>query len=211
MKNILSRLLQILTFTGFCAWILLPSPIAKAEETPQQAIETFLATIKSMQFPVKDAVQHKKLAEEANAYLDLDAMGKRALAKHWEQASPEQQKKFLDLLWSLIEFVAYPKSHSFMGEYQITYPEIKPADTGFEVHSVIKQQTSALDAKVVYHVYQKESHWKIDDVVLDDVSITEDLKYQFDKLIAQSQFPGLLNKMQEKLEQAKKENAGAAV
>ncbi len=178
----------------------------QAGQTPQQAVENFLATIKSMEFPAKDAAQHNQLIHKANAYLDLEAMGKRALAKHWEEATPDEQKTFFDLLWHLIENVAYPQSRQFMGNYEITYPEVYPSDNGFEVQSLIKQQAEGLEAKVVYHLYEKDDQWKIDDVILDEVSIAEDFKYQFDKIIAQSKFAGLLDKMRERLAQTEKEN-----
>lgn len=191
----------------FLLWTALTPPLsAQPRETPQQAVEVFLTTIKSMEFPVKDTAQHNQQVQTANAYLDLEAMGKRALEKHWSETTPEEQKRFFDLLWQLIENMAYPKSRKFMGNYQITYPEVRPAGGGFEVQSLIQQQAEGLEAKVVYHLYEKDNQWKIDDVILDDVSIAEDFKYQFDKIIAQSHFSGLLDKMQERLTQAEKEN-----
>ena len=196
-------------FAGFI-FFNLPASTLRAEgvAAPQQAVETFLKTIRSMQFPVQDQTKHDQLTHSANAYLDLEAMGKKSLEAHWQEASLEEQQKFMELLWKLIEYVAYPRSVKFMGDYQITYPEVRPAEKGFEVHSIIKQQAEGLEAKVIYHAYQNsaDAQWKIDDIVLDDVSITEDLKYQFDKIIMQSKFSGLLAKMKERLEQAKKEN-----
>ena len=161
-----------------------------------------------MEFPVKDTARQDQLNSKADGYLDLEAMGQRALAQHWVEVTPEEQKTFFDLMWKLIENIAYPKSNKFIGEYEISYPETHPSGNGFEVQSIVRQQAEGLDAKVVYHLYQKDNQWKIDDVVLDDVSIAEDLKYQFEKIIAQSKFSGLLDKMREKLAQAEKENAG---
>jgi phospholipid transport system substrate-binding protein len=189
-----------------------PAPLsAQPRQTPQQAVEAFLTTIKSMEFPIKDTAQHNQQVQAANAYLDLEAMGKRALEKHLSETTIEEQRKFFDLLWQLIENMAYPKSRKFMGDYQITYPQVRPVENGFEVQSLIQQQAEGLEAKVVYHVYEKDSQWKIDDVILDDVSIAEDFKYQFDKIIAQSQFSGLLDKMQERLTRAEKENQETSV
>ncbi len=191
----------------FSLWTAFPAPLsAQPRETPQQAVEVFLTTIKSMEFPVKDTARHNQQVQTADTYLDLEAMGKRALEKHWSETTPEEQKRFFDLLWQLIENMAYPKSRKFIGDYQITYPEVRPSGNGFNVQSLIQQQAEGLEAKVVYHVYEKNSQWKIDDVILDDVSIAEDFKYQFDKIIAQSQFSGLLDKMQERLTRAEKEN-----
>jgi phospholipid transport system substrate-binding protein len=179
---------------------------ATLEQNPQQAVENFLKTIRSMDFPVKDPEQHHELVTQANAYLDLESMSQKALEAHWNEATQEEQQAFFTLLWKLIENVAYPRSRRFVGNYEITYPEVHAAGKGFEVLSVIKHEEEALDAKVVYHVYQKDRQWKIDDVILDDVSIIEDLKLQFDKIISQSRFSGLLDKMREKLATAEKEN-----
>ena len=183
------------------------SRFAWAELQPaQKAVETFVQNIKSMEFPAKDAAKNQELIKSTDNLLDLEAMGRKALGDHWDKASADERKNFTDLLWKLIENVAYPNSLKFMGQYQITYPEVKAAGEGFDVSSVVKQEEQALDASIVYHVYQKDGQWKIDDVQLDGVSITEDLKYQFDKLIEKSQFAGLLAKMQERLAKAQKEN-----
>ncbi len=190
-------LASVLTFT----------PLASAETHPaQQTIETFAQNIKAMEFPAKDAAKQAALVKATDTLFDLESMGRKALGDNWTKAGEEDQKNFIDLLWKLIQNVAYPKSRKFMGEYQITYPEVKAAGEGFDVYSVIKQEEQALDASVVYHVSQKDQQWKVDDVVLDGVSIIEDLKYQFDKLIEKSQFSGLLAKMKERLAQAEKEN-----
>ncbi len=184
-------------------------PVLCAEEGgAQQGVASFLTALRSMQFPIENQARHAKLAAEANAFLDLEAMGKKSLAAHWQGASPEEQKFFMELLWKLIEFIAYPRSSKFMGDYEITYPKTESAGAGFNVYSVIKQQAEGLDVSVVYHVYERSGQWKIDDIVLDDVSITEDLGGQFDKIIKDSQFTGLLDKMRERLASAKKENGG---
>lgn len=203
-----TRLMMILISVFF---LFSAMPPAHAEGEPaKQLIQNFVKDITSMDFPVKDQAKHQKLVQDANAALDLDAMGKRSLDKHWAEAAPEDQKEFLSLLWKLIENVAYPRSHAFMGSYEITYPEIKADPKGFEVHSVVKQAEQALDAEVIYHVRPDGANWKVDDVILDGVSITEDLKFQFDKLIEKSGFKGLLDKMRERLAQAEKDNAQPA-
>ena len=207
--------LNLLRTIGLC-WILTIGLIAPLEtawaevQKPEQAIEGFIKAIRAMDFPIKDQSRHANLVEQADSYLDLDAMGQRALAAHWAQATSDEQKNFFDLMWKLIETIAYSRSRKFMGDFEVLYPEVKQAGDHYEVHSVIKQQEEDLDAKVVYSVYQKNGQWKIDDVILDDVSITEDLKYQFDKIIAQSRFAGLLDKMRERLAQAETENNAPA-
>ncbi|HLD50320.1 MAG TPA: ABC transporter substrate-binding protein [bacterium] len=197
----------LIPFAAFL-FLFVPRLLHAEEMAPQAAVETFLKTIRSLEFPIKDQARHAGVVSQANAFLDLDAMGQKALGAHWQEASPEEQKEFLQHLWKLIEYMAYPRSVKFMADYEITYPKVEPAGNGFQVHSIIKQKAEGLDAGVDYHVYAKDSQLKIDDIILDEVSIIEDLKGQFDRIIKDSQFTGLLAKMRERLDQAKKENGG---
>lgn len=208
-QTLRSRLMIGLFCLGFlCS----PAQILNAEpETPEQALETFLATIHTMQFPVKDRARHGELLRQANAFLDLESMTQDALQEHWGQAAGEERNLFMDLMWRLIEQSAYPRSREFLGEFEILYPEIHQAGKGFEVVSVVKREEEALNAKVVYHVYRQDRQWKIDDVILDGVSLIEDMRYQFDRIIRESSFSGLLKRMQEKLDQSKQQGEGKSL
>ncbi len=190
--------------TVLFTWVALPC--FAVETTPQEGVQTFIQSIRSMQFPAQDPDGQKALVEKANTYLDLEALSRKALPQHWDNVSPEDRQAFQRLLGALIEEVAYPQSTEFMGQYEITYPAITPAGNGFEVQSIVKQEAEGLEAEVLYHVYPLDGSWKIDDVILDGVSITEDLQYQFDKIIEESQFAGLLETMQKRLTEARAEN-----
>ena len=191
----------------FFGVVLTLSPSFVQAEEPKQAVETYIQNIQAVPFPITDQAAHDQMVASANAALDLPALSKKALAENWDSAKPEDQKAFLDLMWKLVEYVAYPKSRRFMGKHKIDYPEVTPDSSGTAVHSVIHLEEKSLDAQVVYHLHDEAGVLKIDDILLDDVSITEDLKYQFDKIIQQSGFPGLLVKMQERLDRAKKDTS----
>ncbi|HTL47791.1 MAG TPA: ABC transporter substrate-binding protein [Verrucomicrobiae bacterium] len=182
-------------------------PVSAQAPGAQQIVEDFLTSIRSMEFPPKDEAAQKPIVDKANSLLDLEAMSKKALDAHWDSLTPEQRQSFLGLMGQLIEHVAYPKSRRFMGNYQITYPSVTPDETGTRVQSIIKQEEQGLDAEVIYHISQAG---KIDDVFLDGVSITEDLKYQFDKIISEKQFDGLIETMQKRLADAKNPQTPAA-
>jgi ABC-type transporter MlaC component len=173
---------------------------------PQVPIEKFLDSIRAMEFPPADAAAQARHVQEANALLDIETLSRKSLEGHWEAFTPEQRETFLRLMGQLIEHVAYPKSRRFMGNYEITYPSVTPSGDGHNVQSVIRQEEQGLDAEVIYHV---SAAGKIDDVILDGVSMTEDLKYQFDKILAESQFSGLVEKMEKRLADAKREGAPA--
>ncbi|MBN1689221.1 MAG: ABC transporter substrate-binding protein [Candidatus Omnitrophica bacterium] len=172
-------------------------------QTPDQAVKTFLKTVSSMEFPAIDPVRHVELVRQAHAYLDLETMGSQALADHWAGVSTEERQVFFDLLWKLVETVAYPKNRNLIGNEKIIYGETVQAGDGFQVPVNVQTEDEAPAVSMSYHLSEKEGRWKIDDMVLDDVSIIEDLKYQFDKIIAESEFPGLLESMRRRLAESK--------
>lgn len=201
----MKRFYPILPVLPLCAFLLL-TPSARAEEGAQQTVQGFLETIRSMEFPVTDAAKFEDLAKKADSYLDLEGMAKKALGEEWTKASPDQQKQFMELLWKLIENIAYSRSKKFLGTAPIQYTEPQTAARGVEVSTSVKGEGEALETSVVYDLEQQNGQWKIYDILLDQVSIADDLKVQFDKILKESGFDGLLAKMRERLAKAQKEN-----
>ena len=181
--------------------------VSQPPATPKAALEQFLDTIRSMEFPPQDIARHDTLVKEADSFLDLEAMTRTALGPHWDEATENDRQTFLALMWDLIAEIAYPGSREFFSDFEITFPRVYEIDNGFEVRSLVKQREELREAEVIYDLYQKEGRWQIFDIALDGVSIIEDLSYQFNKIIQESSFSGLLDRMRERIEQAKQENA----
>ncbi len=203
MKRVLNRLAIIIL--GFSV-LSVPSSVQAQPQNATESLKSFIETLRVMEFPVADSAAHAEKVKKADRYLDLEAMGRKALGDHWTKAAPEQQKVFMELLWKLIANIAYPRSHAFFGSLPIEYSGPKAIAKGLEIKTVVKNQDAALDAPVVYDLYEQGEQWKINDIFLDGVSITDDLKVQFDKIIADSSFEGLLTRMRERLAKAEEEN-----
>ncbi|MBU3759426.1 MAG: ABC transporter substrate-binding protein [Candidatus Omnitrophica bacterium] len=196
------RILLCLAVLSFC----LPLAARAAESQASQPVRAFLETVQSLEFPVQDPAGHAARVETANAYLDLEAMGRKGLGTHWQEASEAEQRAFMDLLWRLIENIAYPRTRKFLEGKRVDYGEPSAAGKGFEIESRVQGDDAGLDVPITYHVADENGTWKIFDIFLDGISMTEDLGYQFDKLIRDSGFPGLLERMRERLAEAQKEN-----
>ncbi len=94
---------------------------------------------------------------------------------------------------------------NFLGEQKITYEVPKPIARGFEISSRVKDREAALDVPVTYDLYEEQGQRKIYDIFMDGVSMTEDLKFQFNKIIKGGSISGLLARMSERLIKAQKE------
>ncbi|MBP9864795.1 MAG: ABC transporter substrate-binding protein, partial [Candidatus Omnitrophica bacterium] len=187
---------QVLCLTPLCA------ETAGAVTSAPQAIETFFNKINAVKFPVSDASEYEKSTALADAYLDLAAMGRKALGDHWSVLSSEEQKAFTALLEKLVRAIAYPRAQKFLKAQTVAYAEPKTLERGVEVTSTAKSRETGLEVPIVYNLYRETEQWKIYDVFLDGISMTEDLQYQFDKLIADGGPAELLKQMQIRLDRA---------
>lgn len=183
-----------------------PAAFSAEGQAASGTLHTFIDTLKAMQFPIADPVKHAGQVKQANAAVDLESMGQKALGPHWAKMDAAQQKEFMELLWKLIENIAYPRSNSFFGSAPIEFQEPKSLAKGFEITTIVKNEDEALNAPIVYNLYEQGGQWKIYDIFLDGVTITEDLKFQFDKIIQESSYPGLLQRMRERLAKAEEAN-----
>jgi len=181
--------LAMLAFAGFL----------RAESAPQAGLEGFIEAVRAMEFPVKDADKHAESVGKANGFIDLDSVGKKAMAVHWDKMTEAERQDFTNLFSKLIEAVAYRSSSSFFINAEVAYDTPVENESGASINARIRQKGEELDAEVLFHLSEIDGAWKIDDVVLDGVSIVEDLKYQFDKIIETSSYPGLIQAMQERL------------
>lgn len=171
-------------------------------QSPQETVTGFLDSIKVLEFPAPDAEAVKK----ANNALDLESMSAQALTGTWENLSEEDRGRFLTLMWQLIEKVAYKKSQTFLGDLKIDYNEPVEEESGnIFIISVVDKGQESLNPEIIYYLHPAGESWQVYDIILDGVSIIEDLSYQYQKIIEESGFEGLISRMQERLAKAEEE------
>lgn len=203
MKNPI-RFLNFLSIVSLGVLVFSNLSYADVKDAPKQSIEGFLGTVRSMEFPVKDEAKHAELVKKASGYLDWDGIGQKAMTAHWNEMTQSERDSFTSIFHQLIEAIAYRSSNRFLQKAKVSYPEATPDSSGVLVKSLVRQEGEEIDMEVLYHLSEQNADWKINDVILDGVSIVEDLKYQFDKIIGQSKVAGLLETMQKRLVDAQK-------
>lgn len=161
-------------------------------------IENVLATLKdpSLKGAHKQEERRKKLKTVVYPRFDFAEMGKRSLGSHWQKRSAQEQKQFIELFSELVEASYIDAIDSYDGEKVVVGNERQ--DDGFaEVSTKIltkKGEAFAVD----YRLRQTDSAWKVYDVVLENVSLVNNYRSQFNRVIAKSSYDELLNKMKQK-------------
>ena len=141
-----------------------------------------------------------KVTTSVRDFLDIDELGKRAMADQWAKLKPEQQTEFLSTLRSLIED-NYVRGLRANLEYTVEYGgESVDKDGNTVVTTTIKTKRHGRPYNIeVDYVLKKEGDkQKAWDVKTDGVGLVENYRQQFDKIIERDGFAGLIAKMKKK-------------
>ncbi len=141
-----------------------------------------------------------KVTTSVRDFLDIDELGKRAMANQWSKLSAAQQKEFLDTLRSLIED-NYVRGLRANLEYTVDYSgESTDKDGNTVVTTTINTKRHGRPYKIeVDYVLKKDGDkLKAWDVKTDGVGLVENYRTQFNKIIEKDGFAGLISKMKKK-------------
>jgi phospholipid transport system substrate-binding protein len=139
--------------------------------------------------------QAQKVAEETLAVNDF---AQRALGTEWAKLKAKERQDFTQLLTSLFQKVAYPKSAEFFGELQIEFRNEKIIGTEAVVETIVSHpKEGRID--INYQLQRINNKWMIRDVLLDGVSMFANVRSQIQQVIAKESYQGLVKRMREKL------------
>ena len=171
---------------------------------PKSAIKKLLGEIK--QIVNKDSLsdvekaENKKHSDIALSVLKVPEISQKALGKYWSKHSEEQQKQFQTLLRNLFVHVAFPSSAKFFTNLNIVYGKTKSKKDMMVVPlTVVHEKEGEVD--IDFSLKQTEADWQVVDVILDGVSMRNNLRSQFYKILKKNDFKELARRMNKKLKE----------
>lgn len=139
---------------------------------------------------------------------DISELARLSLAKHWDKRTQAEQREFVQLLTDLLEEKAlFSKEQSAAksksgGKYFVVYRGEKYDDaskTRAFVRTKVVVPSENIDIALNYRLNKASSEWKIYDVIVDEASLVDNYKYQFDSIIKKHGYPDLVRRMSDKL------------
>ena len=127
---------------------------------------------------------------------DFNEMAMRSLGPHWRRINPQQRKEFVSTFTKLLEKTYADQIDIYNGQ-QVAY-------TGESIDGDYAQVDSRIIDKdgqtysVTYRLHKVDGNWKIYDVVAENISLVNNYRSQFTRVIAKSSFEELLKTMKEK-------------
>ncbi len=145
---------------------------------------------------------NKKHSDIALAVLNVPEISQKALGKYWTKHNAEEQKKFQDLLAELFVHVAFPSSAKFFSKLDLVYGKSRSMKDMMVVPvTVVHKKEGEVD--IDFRMKQSEKNWQVVDVILDGVSMRNNLRSQFYKILKKDDFNELIRRMDKKLKEAK--------
>lgn len=137
-----------------------------------------------------------KLRQVIYPKFDFVEMAKRSLGSHWRGRSPEEQREFVEVFREMLENSYAANIESYEGEKVVIQNE-KQDQNFAEVDTKIVTKKGE-EFAVNYKMHKADGNWKVYDVVIENISIVNNYRSQFNRVIAKSSFEDLLRNMKEK-------------
>lgn len=189
---------------GFLALFLLLFSEALAQDlSPQESVKKLLDTIANIK--VGDAIsaeqkeKNKKSADQAIVFLDLKDVSKQTLGKYWKDRAPKEQEEFVALLGQVFKTIAFPNSAKFFADLKSNYGETKIDKTQAVVPLKVLHKNEG-EISIDFKLQLSDGKWRVYDVILDDVSMRNNLKSQFYKVLEKDDFQELVRRLKDKIE-----------
>lgn len=149
---------------------------------------------------------------------DLHELSRVALAKHWGEISAEEQDRFVKLLTDLLEEKALFSKEQIAAKskstkkYRVVYRGdkfIDPKQTIAFTRTRVIVPSENIDIALNYRLKRQDGEWKIFDVIVDEASLVDNYKYQFDSIIKKHGYPDLVKRMSDKLDEIRKKRVSS--
>jgi phospholipid transport system substrate-binding protein len=128
---------------------------------------------------------------------DFNEMAMRSLGANWRRLQPEQRKEFVSTFTALLEKTYADQIDLYEGQKVVYGAET--IDGNFaQVDSRIIDKNGQTYS-VVYRLHRLDNKWRIYDVVAENISLVNNYRSQFNRVIAKSSFEELLRIMKQQL------------
>jgi phospholipid transport system substrate-binding protein len=137
-----------------------------------------------------------RLREIVFPLFDFNEMAKRSLGAHWRRLNGQQQKEFSTAFTQLLEKTYADKIDLYDGQ-KVAYVG-ETADKEYaEVNTKVIDKNGRAYA-VDYRLRWVDGNWRIYDVVAENISVVNNYRSQFSRVIVNSSFEELLNRIKNK-------------
>jgi len=146
-----------------------------------------------------------QLTRELRGLFDIGFLAERAMVDHWEKMTPKQRTDLKTTLQQIIEKNYLSQLRGNL-DYGIDYLGEVAQDGNVLVKTAIRAEKEGRPAKISvdYRLRVEGDHWRVFDVVTEGVSVLQNYRAQFNRIVAKEGVDGLIARMRARLEKGEK-------
>ena len=132
------------------------------------------------------------------ARFDFTEMARRALGANWRRRTPEEQEEFVRLFTDVLEHAYAGIIESYTDEkivYTVERIDGTYADVGSKIFTSKGEEYS-----INYKVHLVSNEWKVYDVVAENISLVNNYRSQFNRVISHESYKELVRRLKDKAE-----------
>ncbi|AMV71443.1 ABC transporter substrate-binding protein [Desulfuromonas carbonis] len=196
-KQVLIFLLPLLLLLPLPA-LAAPSAIDQVRATVNQVLEVLRNK------GLDETARREQLRTLVRDRFDFALMSQWTLGTYWRQASPDQQRRFIDLYSDLLEASYLGKVESYTDE-KVHFIGERIEDQRAEVETEIA--TAQANIPLNYRLSLEGTEWKVYDVVIEGVSLVRTYRGSFGEIARKDGIEGLLKQVAQKVEEQRQARA----
>lgn len=147
--------------------------------------------------PAAKSAKTEKLRVIYKDMFDEMEFSRRTLTRNWSKFSPDQRKEFVDLFEQVLEKAYLDKILDYSNEKIVFHKENVVSEKQVEVYSKIV--TASKEIPIIYRMILKDGKWKVYDVVVENVSLVQNYRTQFNDILASNPPEQLLETLRKKV------------
>ncbi|THJ22778.1 MAG: ABC transporter substrate-binding protein [Nitrospira sp. CG24E] len=179
-----------------------PATAGGATDAMKHTIDEVLTTIrdKELKQSGKAEERRQKLEQIVGDRFDYQEMSRRSLGAPWSTLSDKDKQEFVALFQTLLTNSYADKIESYSGE-GVKYINERTENDYAEVRT--KVLTGKVEIPLDYRLLNKGGDWRVYDVVVDGVSLVNNYRGQFSKILRSSSYADLVDQLRKKSDKIK--------
>ena len=169
------------------------APTEAVRSTINEVIRTLQDT--ELKNPGRAEERRRLLEKVIGDRFNYDEMARRSLGAQWNKLGDGERGEFVDLFKRLLSSSYADKIEGYSGE-QVHYLNERQEAEYAEVRT--KVASDKTEIPLDYRLLNKSGNWRVYDVVVDGVSLVSNYRSQFTKIIRDSSYADLVEKLREK-------------
>lgn len=173
-----------------------PSPgvAASPAEEVRASVDKVLATLKDPKLQKNPEKRREVIKEIIRERFDFGETARRSLGPEWQRRTPEERKEFVKLFIDFLER-AYISTIEDVESVRDLREKVDGSYAEVKTKVVDKK---GLEFSVDYRLHNVNGDWKVYDVVVENVSLVNNYRDQFNRILTRYSYAELIRRMKAK-------------